>query len=65
MLQSMGALIIIETYSSADSYGLLTGNTAVGEDGSVRAWPPRMWTIYGSWPHVLLMAKSFLRPPVC
>jgi hypothetical protein len=34
-LQSMGALIMMETSSSADSYGLLTSNTAVGEEEDV------------------------------
>jgi hypothetical protein len=32
----MGALIRMETSASADSYGLLTGNTAVGEEEDVR-----------------------------
>jgi hypothetical protein len=36
MLQSLGALIRMETSSSADSYDLLTGNTAVGEKEGVR-----------------------------
>jgi hypothetical protein len=38
-LQSMGALIMMETSSSADSYGLLTSNTAVGEEDVVVASP--------------------------
>jgi hypothetical protein len=37
MLQSMGALIVMETSASADSYARLTGNTAVGEEWSSRA----------------------------
>jgi hypothetical protein len=36
----MGALIMMETSSSADSYGLLTGNTAVGEEEDVRCEAP-------------------------
>ena len=40
MLQSMGALIMIETSSSADSYGLLTRNTAMGEEEDVRCEAP-------------------------
>jgi hypothetical protein len=36
----MGALIRMETSASADSYGLLTGNTAVGEEEDVRCEAP-------------------------
>jgi hypothetical protein len=35
-LPSIRALIMMETSSSADSYGLLTRNTAVGEEEEVR-----------------------------
>jgi hypothetical protein len=40
MLQSMGVLIRIETSSSADSYGLLTSNTAVREEDVRCEAPP-------------------------
>jgi hypothetical protein len=40
MLQSMEALIMIETSSSANSYGLLTRNTAVGEEEDGRCEAP-------------------------
>ena len=40
MLQSLGAWIRLETSASADAYARLTGNTAVGEEWSSRAWPP-------------------------
>ena len=39
-LLSLGALIMMETSSSADPYGRLTGNTAVGEEEDVRREAP-------------------------
>jgi hypothetical protein len=35
MLQAMGVLIMTETSSSADAYGLCTSNTVVGEEEDV------------------------------
>ena len=41
MLQSMGALIMIETSSSADSYGLLDGVVLTGPTSRLRSGPTR------------------------
>jgi hypothetical protein len=71
MLQSLGALIRIETSSSADAYGLLTRNTALGEEEGVRCEPPPTGrprehdaVTRGTWRHIVCLIHT-APPPDC